>query len=268
MKTDSDDKKKEIMDRDCEDFIEYQIEINKYVDRKNKLDDDIQQIFNIVYGQYIPGMQQKLESDSEFKKIKDNADSVELLKIIERISYNYQPHEYTPLGAWDDLDKLGRTRQSDEMNESEQFEKFKTVIKVYKVSGIDFPLLCTHTVDISMRTLREEGVNACKGTYKGNTSGKESYLNLNDVTKALVNERAEDICIVTRLLSLASNKKLVASKQELKNDLVKGKDNYPQTITNMLNFLEKHYLATQKVTSHVQKNQDRIHNQWISEAKN
>jgi len=64
---------------------------------------------------------------------------------------------------------------------------------------------------------------------------------LNTSTRELVNERAEEIFIATRMLLLASNKKFAASKQELKNDLVKGKDNYPRTITNMLNFLDTHF---------------------------
>ena len=98
-KEDPQDTTRTVLDKECEEFIEYQIEIKKYVDRKNKLDDDIQQIYNIVYGQCSPGMQQKLESDDDFNMIKQNADSVALLKIIERICYNYQPHEYPPLGA-------------------------------------------------------------------------------------------------------------------------------------------------------------------------
>ena len=64
-----------VMDRECEEFIEYQIEIKKYVDRKNKLKDDIKEIFNIVYGQCSPGIQQKLEADSDFKNTKDDAAS-------------------------------------------------------------------------------------------------------------------------------------------------------------------------------------------------
>lgn len=51
------------------------------------------------------------------------------------------------MGAWDALDKLGKP---DEMSDSEQFEKVKTVIEVCKVSGVNFPLLCTHTIDIAI----------------------------------------------------------------------------------------------------------------------
>ena len=41
-KEDPQDTTRTVLDKECEEFIEYQIEIKKYVDRKNKLDDDIQ----------------------------------------------------------------------------------------------------------------------------------------------------------------------------------------------------------------------------------
>jgi len=43
---------------------------------------------------------------------------------------------------------------------------------------------------------------------------------------------------------LASNKKFGASKQELHNDLVKGKDNYPRTVAGVLKYLQPHTLQT------------------------
>ena len=42
-----------------------------------------------------------------FTNIKEEADSVGLIKIIEQICYNYQPHEYPPLVAWEAFDMLG-----------------------------------------------------------------------------------------------------------------------------------------------------------------
>ena len=37
--------------------------------------------------------------------MEEEADSIKLPKAIQRISYDYQPHEYPPLGAWDAIDK-------------------------------------------------------------------------------------------------------------------------------------------------------------------
>ena len=78
-----------ILDRDGEDFIKYQIGIKKYVDQKNKFEDDIQQIFDIVHEQCSPTIQQKLDADNNYKAIKDDAYLIKLLKIIKHICYNY-----------------------------------------------------------------------------------------------------------------------------------------------------------------------------------
>ena len=43
---------------------------------------------------------------NDFDIIKEEADSIKLLKTIGQICYNYQLHKYPPLGAWEALDKL------------------------------------------------------------------------------------------------------------------------------------------------------------------
>ena len=103
-----------------------------------------------------------------------------------------------------------------------------------------------------MESLRDDGNAAIVGTYKGD--GAASYFDLNTTNRQLVDNRVEEICIATRVLSISSNKKFSASKQELKNDLVKGKDNYPRTIPGVLNFLANHVLSSNK-TSYTNKNE-------------
>ena len=88
-----------------------------------------------------------------------------------------------------------------------------------------------------MMMLRKEGIIVYKGNYKDG-----GYFQLREEHRELVDERAEDICIATRLLSLSSNKKFAASKQELHEDLVKGKNNYPRTLSGVLKYLKLHTL--------------------------
>ena len=67
-----------------------------------------------------------------------------------------------------------------------------------------------------MNTLREEGVTKVVGTYNGNAFGKESYFDLSAAPRGLVNDRVEEICIATHMLSLASNKKLGRVNESLR----------------------------------------------------
>jgi len=52
----------------------------------------------------------------------------------------------------------------------------------------------------------------------------------------------EEICLATRFLSMSSDKLHSQSKQELKNDLVKGDDKYLRSITAALKVLQYHSL--------------------------
>ena len=46
---------------------------------------NIQQIFNIIIGQCSPGMEQALAAAKDYTKVREEADSVGLIKIIEQI---------------------------------------------------------------------------------------------------------------------------------------------------------------------------------------
>ena len=108
----------------------------------------------------------------------------------------------------------------------------KTMIEVCNIIGINFELLCTHAVDMIMKALHLESKLSSLGKCKDGP-----YFKFNDDECILIDNRAEEIFLATRLLSL-SYKIFAASKQELKNDIVKGKDNYPRTIVGVLNYLQ------------------------------
>ena len=74
-------------------WAEYQLRLKKYVDRASKLEDDLQQIYNIVIGWCSPGMDQALATDKDFNQIQKEVDSISLLNLIKQVCYNYQPHK-------------------------------------------------------------------------------------------------------------------------------------------------------------------------------
>ena len=93
------------------DWTEYQLRLKRYVDRSGKLEDNLQQAYDIIIGQCSPTMEQALTSDKGFTSIEENADAATLLKFTEQICYNFQPHEYPPLSDWKAIDKLSRVIQ-------------------------------------------------------------------------------------------------------------------------------------------------------------
>ena len=123
------------------------------------------------------------------------------------------------------------------MLEANQYEKFKTVVEVCKANGVNFSVLCSANVNMAIRILHDQKKIDQMGTYDDGI-----YFKLSTKDRKFVDAVAEEICLSTSFLSLASNRLHSASKQELKNDLIKGGDNYPRTISNTIAFLQYHTL--------------------------
>ena len=228
---------KKVIDKDCKEYVEYQLEMKQYVSDKAKYHNDLQKCFNIIMGQCSPAIEQDLKAQPTYKGIKDKSDSISLLKMLETICYNYQSHEYGPLGAWDAIDRLGKTYQPEHVHETRYHDLFKTLIQVCKANNINFALMCTTNIDMAMKQLHSDGKISTSGTFKDG-----NYFLLSKDDRQLVDDMAEEICLSTRFLSLASDRLHSASKQELKNNLVKGINNYPKTLSATLSFLQYHEL--------------------------
>ena len=227
-----------VIDKDGEEYMMYQISLKQYVTDLSMYNDNLEKCYSVIIGQCSPAIEQDLEGDDSFPPIKLASDSIGLIKILERICYSYQSHEYPPLGAWESLDRLSNTKQPDVgVSEANHHETFKTIVEVCKASTINFAMMCTANVDMAMKILHNDNKISKNGKYEDGT-----YFELTKDERKLVDEMAEEICLSTRFLSLSSNRLHGASKQELKNDLVKGDDKYPRTISNTISFLQHHNL--------------------------
>lgn len=98
--------------------------------------------------------------------------------------------------------------------------------------------MCLANVDMAITTLYASGEISKKDTYKD-----ETYFVLKSDKRKLVDNHAKEICLATRFLSLSSNKLHSQCKQELKNDIVKGDDKYPRSVTATLSFFQHHILC-------------------------
>ena len=123
------------------------------------------------------------------------------------------------------------------MQESNHYDTFKPIVEVCKASGISFALMCDANVDMVMHQLHKNNTISKTGNFKDSVN-----YTLSDEERVFVDEMAEETCVPTRFLSLSNNKLHFKSKQELKNDKIKGKDNYPRTIAGVLSFLQYHNL--------------------------
>ena len=225
------------IDKDDEDFYEYQHELKKYIENKAKYHENIQKCFTIIIGQCSPDIEQLLTSEETFDSLKEAYDSIGLIKLLEKVCYSYHTHEYTPLGAWESMDKLCTLIQPKGTSEVKHCDKFRSVVEVCKASGVNFALLCTANIDIAIKHLHSNGKISKSGKYSNGV-----YFNITDNERKLVDKMAEEICLSTRFLALSCDAVHYKSKQELKNDMVKGDNKYPRTMASTLHFLQYHSL--------------------------
>lgn len=127
-----------VIDKDGEDYFTNQIELKQYICDIAKYRHNLEKYFGIILGQCDPAMEQSLIEQDNFTTIKSSSDSIALMKMLEMICYNYQFHEYPPLGACDAMDLLSKPYQSDGVSKAKHHKLFKTIMDVCKASGINF----------------------------------------------------------------------------------------------------------------------------------
>ena len=79
------------------------------------------------------------------------------------------------------------------MSEPDHHETLKTIIEVCKASGINFAVMYSSNVDMSIKALHKDGTISKAGTYKEGT-----YFKLDDDERKAVDDMAEKICLSTR----------------------------------------------------------------------
>jgi len=101
-------------------------------------------------GQCDPAMEQSLIGQDDFAIIKSPSDSIALMKMLERICYNYQSHECPPLESWDTMDCLSKAHHPDGVSEPKHHGMFETIVEVCKASGIKFSVMYSANVDMAI----------------------------------------------------------------------------------------------------------------------
>ena len=70
---------KTVVDKESEDYLEYQVELKQFIVDKAKFRDDIHKCFYIIMGQCSPAVEQNLEAEEVFEELKNKSNSIELI---------------------------------------------------------------------------------------------------------------------------------------------------------------------------------------------
>jgi len=90
-------------------------------------------------------------------------------------------------------EQANRYAPTQKVLEADHYEKFKTIIEVCKISGINFALLCMANVDMANKMLNDTVKVTTTVMYKYGT-----YFQLSTDERKLVDDQAKEICLATR----------------------------------------------------------------------
>ena len=76
-------------------------EFNQLIKRRTELQNNIQNMYNIVWGQCTDVLKAKLEGIANYNNMKTNMDVVALIKAIKKIVFKFEDQRYVPASLYD-----------------------------------------------------------------------------------------------------------------------------------------------------------------------
>jgi hypothetical protein len=115
--------------------ILFQCEIERYVQRKNRLNDNIRRLYVCIWDQCTKKVQGKLMAHNEYLDVSKNRDGLGLLVMIRNEVYNYQTHLYKPLAISMLRQKLYSYHQGPNETLRMYHTHFKNLVKVIEYAN-------------------------------------------------------------------------------------------------------------------------------------
>ena len=187
--------------------------VDEHVKRQIYMTENVKTIYSLVWGQCSDIMRQKLEALDGFDSISTGGNGIQLLKSIKSLTYNFQSQKYLPHSL------------------------HETTRRFYLFSQGKLPTVIYHEQFVNM----VEVIDTIKGSI-GMAPGleeivaKENNKAVADLTDAEKMEAKERYLAVAFLLGSdrARFGKLI---ENLENDFLQGRDNYPKSVTGAFNIL-------------------------------
>ena len=200
-----------------------------YVDMKLKTTNNLTKLYEVLWGQCDPIMKNKIKADRRYTLADAMKSSIELLSIIETICEQGDITKNKRLQRLAAMKKVLAFRQHDEMDLGEYLEKFEILVSIAEKTGVKF------YTDEDIKEVTEE-LELVKGI------GTDSF-NEEEKIKQLARQRA----LAMLFFDNSNDNKYIIYKQECRNAMAKGRDEYPTTVTEAHTALEdfrfnpKHY---------------------------
>lgn len=209
----------------------FEMKLKSYFSRLETLEENEKKLFTLVLGQCTQALQQALEGHDEYTTKEREFDSLWLLVEIKKLTSGVEERNVSPyLAVYRLLRQFFNFRQGEqESNDGflKRFLELNSSLKQAEINSVDHDHLAT----IEKKALLDEDntLTAHEATKQGKSIASEA---------------------LTAMVFLNSAKGNVFGPllKELQNDMMKGNDNYPSTVTRAYDLLNRYETVNRQST--------------------
>ena len=156
----------------------WQREVDDYVKRVSTLERNLENLYSLIWLQCEPAMQDKIKTLTNYQTMKDDCDSLSLLKAIREVTFSFESQKYQPVQIVELNLKLASMKQTRNMTNSQYLEKFTNHLETMEACGATIgyseSMVSNELANMSPPT---DIVNAPAQQYKDACdAAKEKYL--------------------------------------------------------------------------------------------
>ena len=218
---------KEEMDKLSDDLYkefrkrEYYDEMKRYNDVVQKTKDSLTKLYRDLWSQCDPTMKNKVMAQAGYAEADQRKSVIKLLILIETVCEQGDMSKHKTIQKFLCLKKLINFRQHDEMDIGEYLQKFKALVGVAERAGC-----CLY--DIHDLEYAAEGMVPDKRSSDDDSSDRWSEYS--PESRETIKTRARDQALGIMFLMNANEKRYAIYRQDLHNNMAKGRNEYPRTL--------------------------------------
>ena len=154
-------------------------------------------------------MKQALSGQPDYLDADAGYDSLSLMRILQRIAYNYRADQFPPFAVLMAMRNLFLTRQGDDVSDAEWYEQFKNLVIAADACGghFAFPGIKNYVKESQFPDMAEDEIT--------------------DADRKIIQRDARELSLATLYVINSNRQRYSSLKQDLENDFLKGHNNYP-----------------------------------------
>ena len=113
----------------------WQREVDDCVKQQSTLERNLENLYSLIWLQCEPAMQDKIKAINGCKTMKEECNSIALLKAIHEITFGFESQKYRPLQIYKLNVKFTLLRHTRNMTNSQYLEKFSNQVETMRTCG-------------------------------------------------------------------------------------------------------------------------------------